>query len=410
MPKTIRLSTLTADFEGGSIEEWHKAVGDRIEVGDIIVDVSTDKAVIEMEAEYAGILGKILADAGPDEVAVDEPIAVLLLDGETQDDMRDFNHAAEVVVDSEPTSEGRVESSLQTEPHQETVSNKGDRVFASPVAVRIASQLGVDLTVIEGSGPDGRIVLGDVEAIAETQAALPQTTIEMPLPGSFEAVPADKVRTVIARRLSEAKRDIPHFYLTVDCELDSLLTLRSQVNDAAVSGSKISVNDFIVKACAMALAEVPGVNTGWANETLFRFTGVNVAVAVATPKGLITPVIFGADKKDLATISGELTALVSRAKEGRLKPEEYKGGSFTLSNLGMYGVREFAAIINPPQSCILAVGKGEQRAVVKDGAVTVATVMSCTLSVDHRAVDGALGAEFLQSIKGLVEQPDRLVG
>ncbi len=261
-------------------------------------------------------------------------------------------------------------------------------------------------------------MLGDVEAIAATQdavlprgatAAAPPTAVELPPPGSFEKVPADRIRTVIARRLSEAKRDIPHFYLTVDCELDDLLGLRRQINDSAKGAEKISVNDFIVKACALALRDVPAANTGWADDTLLRFTSVNVAVAVATPKGLVTPVVFEADCKDLATISAELKELTSRAREGRLKPEEYRGGGFTLSNLGMYGVREFSAIINPPQSCILAVGAGEKRVIVKEGEVAVATVMSCTLSADHRAVDGALGAEFLQHIKKLIEQPDLVV-
>ena len=222
-------------------------------------------------------------------------------------------------------------------------------------------------------------------------------------------MPADKIRTVIARRLGDAKRDIPHFYLTIDCELDKLLEARKGLNESAKDGLKVSVNDFLIKACALALRDLPMVNTGWVDDTLLRFTSVNVAVAVATPKGLITPVVFEADSKDLATISVELKELASRAKEGRLKPEEYKGGGFTLSNLGMYGVREFSAIINPPQSCILAVGVGEKRAVVRDGGLAVATVMSCTLSVDHRAVDGALGAEFLQVVKRYIEQPESLL-
>ncbi|MDH5499978.1 MAG: 2-oxo acid dehydrogenase subunit E2, partial [Gammaproteobacteria bacterium] len=353
--------------------------------------------------------------AGPDEVAVNTPIAVLLLEGETPDVLQSFSpdaaDAAAAPAAAAAPGHGEVEriQSASTTGHADD-----DRLFASPVAIRIANQLGIDLSTIEGSGPDGRIVLGDVEAAAAgqglkvpppvAQAPAPAST-ELPPAGSYTVVPADKIRTVIARRLSEAKRDIPHFYLTIDCVLDELLEARRRANGAAAADNKLSVNDYVVKACAMALRDVPGANSGWANDSLLQFNDINIAVAVATPKGLITPVVFQADSKDLPTISSELKALAVRAREGRLKPDEYKGGGFTLSNLGMYGVREFAAIINPPQACILAVGAGEPRAVVKDGQLAVATVMSCTLSVDHRAVDGALGAQFLQAVKRYIEQP-----
>ncbi|MDH3275812.1 MAG: pyruvate dehydrogenase complex dihydrolipoamide acetyltransferase [Gammaproteobacteria bacterium] len=418
MPKTISLPVLTADFEGGTIEEWHKEPGDAIEVGDVIAEVSTDKAVVELEAEHAGILGKILVPAGDDEVSVNTPIAVLLLDGETSEALEGFDPGADVVADAAPGIPQAAAADVEQVKHVSTDTDKGDRVFASPVAIRIAEQLGIDLATVEGSGPDGRIVLGDVEASAAQQGsaikpagapAEQQTAVELPPPGTYEKMPADKIRSVIARRLGEAKREIPHFYLTIDCELDKLLEARKGLNDSATDGLKVSVNDFLIKACALALRDVPMANTGWADDTLLKFTSVNVAVAVATPKGLITPVVFEADSKDLATISVELKELASRAKEGRLKPEEYKGGGFTLSNLGMYGVREFSAIINPPQSCILAVGVGEKRAVVRDGGLAVATVMSCTLSVDHRAVDGALGAEFLQVVKRYIEEPESLL-
>ena len=418
MPKVITLPALTADFEGGIIEEWHKEPGDQIAVGDVIAEVSTDKAVVELEAEHAGTLAKILVPAGSDEVSVDTPIAILLLDGETPDALKHFDPGADIVAEAVPA--GPVAGATDVEQIQQVSADlhKGDRVFASPVAIRIAEQLGVDLGAVEGSGPGGRIVLGDVEASAEEQdlmiqpasaSTVRQTTVELPPPGTFEKVPADKIRTVIARRLSEAKRDIPHFYLTIDCELDKLLEARRQLNESVKDASKISVNDFIIKACALALCDVPAANTGWADDTLLKFTHVNVAVAVATPKGLITPIVFDADSKDLATISAEIKELASKAKEGRLKPEEYKGGGFTLSNLGMFGVREFSAIINPPQSCILAVGAGEKRPIVRADEVVIATVMSCTLSVDHRAVDGALGAEFLQAVKRFIEQPELLL-
>lgn len=420
LPKAILLPALTADFEGGTIEEWHKEPGDKIEVGDIIAEVATDKAVIELQAEHAGILGKILVSAGTDEVSVNAPIAILLLEGETPDALEDFDPVAEPAADAVA---GKAEVDTINVDQAQHVSDdagidKSDRIFASPVAIRIAAQLGVDLGGIEGSGPGGRIVLGDVEASVETQGLITppvgaavsrQTELELPPPGSFERMPADRIRTVIAQRLGAAKRDIPHFYLTIDCDLDKLLAVRGQLNESINATSKVSVNDFIIKACALALCDVPGANSGWADDTLLKFNDVNVAVAVATPKGLITPVVFHADSKDVTTISAEVKELASRAKEGRLKPEEYKGGGFTVSNLGMYGVREFSAIINPPQSCILAVGAGEKKPVVRDGEITVATVMSCTLSVDHRAVDGAMGAEFLQCVKRYIEQPEQLL-
>lgn len=416
----ILLPALTADFEGGIIEEWLKEPGDKIEVGDIIAEVSTDKAVIEMQAEHAGTLGKILVTAGDEEVSVDTPVAILLLEGETLAALEGFDPHKRDEADIVPGSSAAndVERVQQGTSVADIDADQGDRVFASPVAIRIANQLGIDLAAVEGSGPGGRIVLGDVEANAEKQdlasppASAPaarQSTVDLPPAGSFERMPADKIRSVIARRLGDAKRDIPHFYLTMDCELDKVLEARRQLNESAKDASRISVNDFIIKACALALRDVPGANSGWAEDTLLRFTSVNIAVAVATPKGLITPVVFQADSKDLATISAEIKELASRAKEGRLKPEEYKGGGFTVSNLGMYGVREFSAIINPPQSCILAVGAGEKRPIVRDGEIVVATVMSCTLSVDHRAVDGALGAEFLQHVKRYIEQPELIL-
>ena len=425
MPKVISLPALTADFEGGTIEEWLKQPGDTIDVGDIIAEVATDKAVIELEAEHAGILGKILVQAGSDEVSVDEPIAILLLDGETAAALEGFDPLNEPATDvaagaseANGSSEIELERDQQATADLEASADQGDRIFASPVAIRIANQLGIDLADIEGSGPGGRIVLGDVEASTAEQSPVVQragvqsgrqTGFELPPTGSYEKVPADKIRSVIARRLGDAKREIPHFYLTIDCELDKLLQARQQLNDSAQGTSKISVNDFIIKACALALRDVPGANTGWADDSLLKFTSVNIAVAVATPKGLMTPVVTQADTKDLATISAEIKELASRAQQGRLKPDEYKGGGFTLSNLGMYGIREFSAIINPPQACILAVGAGESRPVVRDGELAVATVMSCTLSVDHRAVDGALGAEFLQHVKRYIEQPDLML-
>ncbi|MCK5326411.1 MAG: pyruvate dehydrogenase complex dihydrolipoamide acetyltransferase [Woeseiaceae bacterium] len=417
MPKEILLPSLAADFESGLIEQWHKKVGDKIDVGDVIADVSTDKAVVELEAEDEGTLGRILVPAGTDDVAVGTPIAILLLDGETATALEGFASGKE---NSEAPASGEAQPEMvryeQSQPAEAGPADQ-DRVLASPVAVRIANQLGISLDTIEGSGPGGRVVLGDVEAAAgdkdlapPPQPASAKRAVELPPPGTYTEESIDKVRRVIAQRLGQAKRDIPHFYLTIDCELDSLLNARQRLNESSAEAEKLSINDFIIQACAIALRDVPGANAGWTDSAILKFNEINIAVAVATERGLITPVIREADRKDLRTISSEIKALAERAQQGKLKPDEYKGGGFTVSNLGMYGIREFAAIINPPQSCILAVGAAERRAVVKDDELVVATMMTCTLSVDHRAVDGALGAEFLKALKSIIEEPDeRLV-
>jgi pyruvate dehydrogenase E2 component (dihydrolipoamide acetyltransferase) len=277
----------------------------------------------------------------------------------------------------------------------------GGRIFASPLARRIAKELNVDLARVAGSGPNGRVLKADVESASRAGPAAPATAI---LAGAYEDIPHTNTRRVIAQRLSEAKRSIPHFYLTIECNVDALLAARKQANEI-VDGMNLSVNDFVVKAVAMSLRKVPAVNAAWTETAIRRFRDVDVAVAVAAPSGLITPVVRNADAKSLRQISAEMKELAGRAKENRLRPDEYQGGGFTISNLGMFGIREFAAIINPPQACILAVGASEQRPVVRDGALAVATMMTCTLSVDHRAVDGALGAEFLATFKKLIESP-----
>jgi len=278
------------------------------------------------------------------------------------------------------------------------------RIIASPLAKRIAAQKGVDLKLIRGTGPNGRIIRADVEEaglqVAPRQAQLPKGE-------AYTAIPNSNMRKVIARRLSESKQTVPHFYLTVDCELDELLALRAKMNE--VADTKISVNDFIIRAVALALQKVPAANASWTEEAILQYRDADISIAVATPTGLITPIVRQAESKTVASISHEMKDLAARARDGKLKPEEFQGGGFSISNLGMFGVKDFAAIINPPQGCILAVGAGEQRPVVKDGALAVATVMSCTLSVDHRVVDGAVGAQFLAAFKELIEKPYALV-
>jgi pyruvate dehydrogenase E2 component (dihydrolipoamide acetyltransferase) len=317
-------------------------------------------------------------------------------------------------------------SSMSPAPVAAPSQNK-DRVFASPLARRMAQQAGLDLTTVTGSGPQGRIVKADVEAAmnrpaAPTRAAAPVTVpagmpaaapAPKPAPVAItapvNAVPNSSMRKVIARRLSESKATIPHFYVAMDIELDALLKLRAELNAQApkdgAGAFKLSVNDLIIKACAVALRRHPGVNASWTEDAILQFQDVDISVAVAIPDGLITPIVKKADQKGLATISNEMKDLAARAKSGKLKPEEFQGGGFSISNMGMYGVSHFAAIINPPQAGILAVGAGEQRPVVKNGALAIATVMTCQLSVDHRVIDGALAAEFMQTLKGLIENP-----
>ena len=300
-----------------------------------------------------------------------------------------------------------------TEGNVTEVKQKGSRVFASPLARRIAGQAGLDISALSGSGPNGRIVKSDIEAAiaggVPTVATVPATApVAVAGTGGYTEVANSTMRKVIASRLQESKQTVPHFYLTIDCQIDELLAMRKKLNTAAPegdSGYKISVNDFVVRAVALALRQVPEANATWTETAIRLYNDVDVSVAVATPNGLITPVVRNANEKGLVTISNEVKDLAGRARDGKLMPEEYQGGCFTISNLGMYGVKDFAAIINPPQSCILAVGAGEQRPVVKDGALAVATVMTCTLSVDHRSVDGAVGAQFLAAFKRMIEEP-----
>lgn len=396
MPKEIILAALSADFEVGTLEEWHVKVGDTISVGDLIADISTDKAVVEIEALDAGTIGKILVAAGTEDVPVDTVIAILLLEGETIADIDNETAAVDAAAPPEKKSSPAV--SVSSEAGEHAVANVDEsRQFVSPNARRRASEMQVDLAGVEGSGPAGRVVGGDIDAIGAS--------------AEFVSIPNDNVRKIIARRMTHAKQTVPHFYLTIDCQIDALLTLRKQLNTKSeMQGeeTKLSVNDFVIAACAAALRDVPAANSSWTDDAIRQFNDVDISVAVATPKGLMTPVIRRADTLSLPEISAGIKDLATRARAGKLKPGEFKGGSFTISNLGMYGIREFSAIINPPQSCILAIGAAEERAIVKAGRVEVASVMTCTLSVDHRAVDGGVGAEFLQAFKEKIENPEKL--
>ncbi len=406
----------------GKLAKWLKNEGDSVQSGEVLAEIETDKATMEVEAVDEGVLGKILVAEGAEGVAVNAPIALLLEEGED-------SSALEAAIPAQPAATATPpEPASTTAPKpvdspvpavaapQPVATASGGRVFASPLAKRMAAQAGLDLAGVAGSGPRGRIVKTDIEAAVAAgvgqSAAIAAQPVAAPAAvepcAAYIEVPNSTMRKVIAQRLGGSKREIPHYYVTIDCNLDSLLELREKLNGRAPSGDggyKLSVNDFIVRAAALALRAYPEANSSWTDEAIRLYQTVDVCVAVAAPNGLITPVVRNADNKGLAAISNEVRELAGRAREGKLMPEEYQGGGFTISNLGMYGVREFAAIINPPQSCLLSVGAAEQRPIVKDGALAVATMMSCTLSADHRSVDGAKGAQFLGVFRKLIEDP-----
>ena len=418
----ILMPALSPTMETGTLAKWTVAVGDTVRSGDVIAEIETDKATMEVEAVDDGVMASILVDAGSEGVAVGTPIGRLAEDGETVDEVAAAPAAAAPAAAAPKTV--AVESSAPPQPTPAAsppvpaapvaaltsdAAPKTDRVFATPLARRIAADRGVDLAALSGSGPYGRILRRDVEAAdipASPAAASATPSAAGPaIQGDSRTEPNSQMRKIIAARLQESKATAPHFYLTVDCEIDTLLDSRRQMNDRAPEGVKISVNDLIIRAAAMALIKVPKANASWEGDNTRLFSHADIAMAVAVDGGLVTPVIWAAEQKGLAEIASISRDLATRARDGKLAPEEFSGGSFTISNLGMYGVREFAAVINPPQGAILAVGAGEQRPVVHDGQLAVATVMTVTLSADHRVVDGAVGAEWLQAFKGFIEAP-----
>lgn len=423
MAQKILMPALSPTMTEGTLAKWLKKEGDAISAGDVIAEIETDKATMEFEAVDEGILARVLIPAGTQGVAVNEPIALLLEEGDDHAALDALMTASSPKVEAKVTAPAAA-SSLVPVFRSASASGGATRVFASPLARRLAKEAGLDLSVLKGSGPRGRIVRHDIQealasgvtarmASASSAPVAPKVSSPpqlQPMPWQpYKAEPNTGVRKTIARRLSEAKQTVPHFYLTVDVELDALMALRKQLNSVPDAGHKLSVNDFVIKACALALQKVPAANAMWTDEAILRFDEIDISVAVATDGGLITPVIRNADRKGLATISTEMKALAKKARDGKLRPEEFQGGGFSISNLGMYGIKSFSAIINPPQSCILAVGAGEERVVVRDGAVAVRTMMTVTLSVDHRSVDGAVGAQFLVALKPLLEDPVQLM-
>jgi len=423
------MPVLSPTMTEGNVARWLKAEGERVEAGEAIAEIETDKAMMELEAIEDGVLGKIVVPEGTEGVAVNTVIGVMLDEDEDASALDGLSFEAPIAAPpaapaATPEAPTAPEAKVSPAPAaavqppaapaaQAAAPSAGaeGRRAASPLARRMAERSGLDLATVTGSGPGGRIVRADIEAALKGGAAsvpsneAPSAPRPAPADGDYTEVPLSTMRKVIARRLTESKQTIPHFYLTIECEIDRLLALRKELNGREEGGTRLSVNDFVIKAAALALARVPAANASWADTAILRHNSVDVAVAVALEEGLITPIICHADHKGLATISTEMRDLAGRAKEGKLMPEEYQGGTFSISNLGMFGIREFAAVINPPQGAILAIGAGEKRAVVKDDALAVATVMSCTLSADHRVVDGAIGANLLKVFKSLIEGP-----
>ncbi|MCV6587103.1 MAG: pyruvate dehydrogenase complex dihydrolipoamide acetyltransferase [Marinibacterium sp.] len=430
MPTEILMPALSPTMEEGTLAKWLVKEGDTIQSGDLLAEIETDKATMEFEAVDEGVIGKILVPEGTEGVKVNTAIAVLLDEGENADD---------IAATPAPAPEATADAAAEVAPAggadkaapapAAPATEKGDRIFASPLARRIAAQKGLDLAQITGSGPHGRIVKADVEGTAATApahipapaapATAPAAAAPAPTGPSADAIakmyadrdyddlPLDGMRKTIAARLTEAKQTIPHFYLRRDIRLDALLKFRGELNkQLETRGIKLSVNDFIIKACALALQSVPTANAVWAGDRILQLKPSDVAVAVAIEGGLFTPVLKDAEQKSLSALSAEMKDLATRARDRKLAPHEYQGGSFAISNLGMFGIDNFDAVINPPHGAILAVGAGVKKPVVgTDGDLSVATVMSVTLSVDHRVIDGALGAELLKAIVDNLENP-----
>ena len=428
MPIQILMPALSPTMSEGTIANWLKAEGDDISSGDVLCEIETDKATMEVEAIDDGVLGKILIAGGTEGVAVNTPIAIILEEDEDALAMDGMHTAAPALVAAEAAPKPAVPAPAPKAPLTPTAN--GERVFASPLAKRLAQQNNLNMALISGSGPRGRVIKRDIETALETgirkavplDAAAPTTTTIAPntlalraddpimanMP-DYEVMPNSSIRKIIATRLTGSARDIPHFNITVDVEIDELLRIRKQLNNRDGADYKISVNDFVIKAVALALKLQPDCNVSYTDEAILKFKRQDVAMAVAIDGGLITPIIHDAGSKGLRAISEIARELANKARRGKLAPEEFQGGTFTVSNLGMFGVKAFNSIINPPQSGILSVGAGEQRAVVKDGALTIATIMTLSLAVDHRCIDGALAANFTKELKGILETPSLLM-
>ena len=433
MPINILMPALSPTMEKGNLSKWLKREGDTVKTGDVIAEIETDKATMEYEAIEDGTLAKILVPEGTTDVPVNQVIAVLAGEGEDVKAAAAGAPGRAPVLAPAPKPQAVSPAAPTPAPAKPApaataaIPATGNRVFASPLARRLAKEAGVDLGRIQGSGPHGRVIARDIEgaksggamkapgAAQMAQAPSDDKIRALFAPGSYEVIPHDNIRKIIARRLVEAKQTIPHFYLSIDCVIDKLIAAREEINAAAPKDKdgkpawKLSVNDFVIKALALALQRVPDANVTWTEGGMLKHKHSDVGVAVSIPGGLITPVVRQAELKSLSVISNEMKDYATRARIRHLKPEEYQGGSTAVSNLGMYGIRDFAAVINPPHATILAVGAGEERAVARNGKLEVATVMTATLSTDHRAVDGVLGAQLIGAFKALIENPVMMV-
>jgi pyruvate dehydrogenase E2 component (dihydrolipoamide acetyltransferase) len=453
MPINILMPALSPTMEKGNLAKWLKKEGEKVKPGDVIAEIETDKATMEVEAVDEGTLAKIVVPEGTADVPVNQLIAVLAGEGEDAKAAASAAGSAPAPKAAEPPkaqpkSETKAEAPRPEAPKAPPApaaapaaavapktNGQGGRIFSSPLARRLAKEAGIDLARIAGSGPHGRVVARDIAAVKEGKglkapAAAPgapataTATFQLPADdkiralyeeGSYEVIPHDNMRRVIAQRLTASTQNVPHFYLTVDCVIDKLMAAREEINASAPKDKdgkpayKLSVNDFVVKALAVALQKIPNANVSWTESGMLKHKHSDVGVAVALPGGLITPIVRQAETKSLSTISNELKDMVARARARKLKPQEYQGGTTAVSNLGMYGIKDFTAVINPPHATILAAGAAEERAIVRKGQIMAATVMSVTLSCDHRAVDGALGAELIGAFKTLIESPVMMV-
>ncbi|KQS63273.1 branched-chain alpha-keto acid dehydrogenase subunit E2 [Rhizobium sp. Leaf371] len=446
MPINITMPALSPTMEEGNLAKWLVKEGDTVKSGDVIAEIETDKATMEVEAVDEGVVAKLVVPAGTEGVKVNALIAILAADGEDVGAAASGGGASAPKAEAQPakaesgasTSEAPAAAKAPAAPQGQApaaAKTDGDkRVFSSPLARRLAKEAGLDLSAVTGTGPKGRVIKSDVEkavaggtgkaatapSAAPTTAAAPAASAPKGMSdeqvlknfadGSYDLVPHDGMRKTIAKRLQESKQTIPHFYVSVDCELDALLALRAQLNAAAPEKDgkpvyKLSVNDMVIKALALALRDVPDANVSWTETNMVKHKHADVGVAVSIPGGLITPIVRSAELKSLSAISNEMKDLGARAKGRKLKPDEYQGGTTAVSNMGMMGVKNFAAVVNPPHATILAIGAGEERVVVKKGEMKIANVMTVTLSTDHRAVDGALGAELLGAFKRYIENP-----
>ena len=419
MSVNILMPALSPTMEEGTLSKWLVKEGDTVTSGDLIAEIETDKATMEVESIDDGTIGKILVREGQEAVKVNEPIAILLLDGENLSDIKSIKKVppTENVQEIEKTeskeklnfkSNKTSKIDLDTNINFEDLKKNETRIFASPLAKRLAKQRDIDLNLVNGSGPNGRILKADIENFNNNNKDLIQNEITSNNNNS-ELIKNSSMRKTIAERLVKSKNEAPHFYLSLDCNIDQLLKIRSMINLKSNDKYKISVNDMIIKAASSSLIKVPKANASWENENTRYFNNTDISVAVAIEGGLITPIIKDVQSKGLLEISEDMKLLANKAKDGKLLPEEYVGGSFSISNLGMYGIKEFSAVINPPQGAILAVGTGEKRPIVLNDQLTIASIMTVTLSCDHRVVDGAVGAQFLSVFKDFIENPSLML-